>query len=85
MSSLARSFDPLYRPGELAYTSGVYRAVHKGGHREDHDVIVLRGEVFPHCRSCRDTVRFELLEEINHVMHDWDFTGPNLQLVHSRK
>ena len=63
--------------------SGLYRVYH-GDHRADHDVIVLSGEGFPACRTCRGEVALELLEPIEHIAHDWDFTGPNLQLIHSR-
>lgn len=80
---LAHKRENLHRPGDTASVSGLYRVFHQG-HRGDHDVIVLAGETFPACRSCRGLVAFELMEAVEHVAHDWDFTGPNLKLIFSR-
>lgn len=65
----------MQRPGEQAKFTGVYRAVHLG-HRPDHDIIVLAGELFPPCRTCGAKVGFELVTRIEHATHDWDFAGP---------
>ena len=80
---LAQQNERLHKPGETAPVSGLYRVTHNS-HRRPHSVVVLVGETFPACRSCRRLVAFELIEPIDHVAHDWDFTGPNLQLIHSR-
>jgi hypothetical protein len=81
---LAYNSARLHRPGDTASVSGVYRAYHQG-HRGEHDVIVLAGETFPSCRNCRSLVAFELTDAVEHVAHDWDFTGPNLKLIRSPK
>jgi hypothetical protein len=60
--------------------SGVYEAVHRG-HREPHQVLIIRGEELPACRVCRGHVRFCLISAIDHLTHDWDLTGPSLQLI----
>jgi hypothetical protein len=73
----------LHRPGDTASVSGLYRVYHQG-HRRDHEVIVLSGETFPACRTCRGLVAYELTQTVEHVAHDWDFTGPNLRLIYSR-
>ena len=80
----AQKHAQLHRPGDTAQVSGVYRVYHQG-HRKDHDVIMLTGETFPACRNCRRLVAFELMSPVEHVALDWDFTGPNLQLIHSRE
>lgn len=56
------AFDaaPFFRPQEPVPESGVYRVFH-GDHRLAHEVTLLRGETFPRCRTCGDTVHFQLL------------------------
>ena len=80
---LASKHDHFHRPGDTAAVSGLYR-VHHHAHRAEHSVIVLAGETFPACRSCGRLVSFDLSEPVEHVAHDWDFTGPNLHLIFSR-
>ena len=66
----------IFRPGEMAPVSGIYRVVHKSGHRPAHEVMAIRGEHFPTCRVCRNEVEFRSVRVISHVVHDWDFAGP---------
>ena len=68
------------RAGQRAHKSGIYNAVHFD-HRHDHEVIVLRGEEFPDCRTCGRNVRFYQVRAVRHVTHDFDFSGPALRLV----
>lgn len=65
-----------YHPGELAPTSGVYRVIHAGAHREPHNALIIKGEELPPCRSCGNEVVFQLAQALSHVMHEWDFAGP---------
>ncbi len=55
--------------------SGIYRLIHKL-HRAPHEVLVLRGEQLPTCRSCKTEVTFTLVETIDHITHDMDLAGP---------
>ena len=70
--------------GETVPVSGMYRAIHLG-HRGPHNVIAVKGELFPVCRTCGASVQLELLHTAQHVTHDWDFAGPNLTLVKRKK
>ena len=64
-----------YFPGEAVPESGVYFAIHDY-HREPHLVSAVKYEIFPECRKCRDRVRFRPYLESQHMLHDWDLTGP---------
>jgi hypothetical protein len=60
--------------------SGVYRVVH-AGHRADHEVLAVNGDVLPGCRICGGEVRFYLERMIGYATQDWDLAGP---LINSR-
>jgi hypothetical protein len=60
-----------YRPGETAPAAGIYEVLH-AGHRASHTAILLRGETFPSCRTCKDKVRFRLSRGADHVSGDSD-------------
>jgi hypothetical protein len=60
-----------YRPGEAAPAAGIYEVLH-ADHRAAHTAIVLRDEIFPACRTCKDAVRFRLARQADHVSGDTD-------------
>jgi hypothetical protein len=49
---------------------------HGSRHRERHEVVVIRGEQLPPCRTCKLNVFYEIVRPISHITHDWDFSGP---------
>ena len=67
----------VYRPGDLAPISGIYRVIHLTRHRSPHLAVIIRGEELPLCRNCQGDVEFEVVQTASHVTHDWDFTAPN--------
>lgn len=57
----------LFRPGDKAPTTGIYRVFHGRQHVEGHYVIALQGDVFPVCLECSDNVRFDVALSATHV------------------
>ena len=76
----APSPEKQYAPGSHALVSGMYRVIHHE-HRAVHGVVVIKGDGFPPCRTCRNRVRYALYEKADYVAHDWDLSGPNLTLI----
>jgi hypothetical protein len=65
-----------FRPGDLAPITGIYLVTHGSRHRDRHEVVIIRGEHLPTCRSCKLDVWYEIVRPISHITHDWDFSGP---------
>jgi PilZ domain len=66
-----------FRPGELAPITGIYLVYHGSRHRDPHEVVIIRGELLPACRTCKQNTSFDIVKVISHVTHDWDFSGPH--------
>jgi hypothetical protein len=64
--------EKVYRPGDVAPQSGVYRVVHDG-HRSDHEVSFFKDEMFPSCLRCGPAVGFVLLRTAGTIHDDIDF------------
>jgi hypothetical protein len=64
-----------YSPSQSAPVSGIYSVYHGSGHREDHDLILVRGEDFAACRSCKGNVQFTLKKQASHIRDDLDFAA----------
>ena len=62
-----------YRAGESVRQSGIYEVVHDRGHREAHEVVMISGENFPDCDTCKDKVRFRLVRTAPYIFQDEDF------------
>jgi len=57
----------LYAPGQRVPTSGIYRVVHDQYHSTSHEVTCVRGEPFPPCRYCGNSVRYQLAHAALHL------------------
>lgn len=69
----------LYRSGDKAPKSGIYRVHHRGNHAEPHEVTVVYGDNFPQCNECGRLVRFVLVKPAQHVgsnQHFYKVTMP---------
>jgi hypothetical protein len=77
VSVRASSARTKFRPGDLAPITGTYRVTHGVPHRDRHQVVIIRGEHLPTCRTCQLNVSFEIVRPVSHVTHDWDFAGPH--------
>ncbi len=62
-----------YRSGEVVRQSGIYEVVHEREHRETHEVVMISGETFPACDTCKDKVRFRLIRTAPYIFQDEDF------------
>ena len=70
-----------FRPGHLAPITGIYWVSHGLRHREGHEVVIIRGEPLPICRTCKLDVSYEIVRPVSHITHDWDFSGPSNLMV----
>ncbi len=64
-----------YRAGEVVRQSGIYEVVHDRDHREAHEVVMISGERFPDCETCKEKVRFCLIRTAPYIFQDEDFEG----------
>jgi hypothetical protein len=53
-----------FKTGAIIPDSGIYRVSHSA-HRLPHEVTLLKGETFPKCQRCADTVTFELVRAMD--------------------
>lgn len=57
----------IFRSGDKAPTTGIYRVFHGRQHVEGHYVVALQGDTFPARRECSDNVRFAMAVSAAHV------------------
>ena len=72
---------PYFRAGEPILESGIYRVFH-GEHRMAHEVTLLRGELFPECKTCGSIAHFELVRPAPGLETDSDFRVRLYQVPH---
>jgi hypothetical protein len=62
-----------YRAGDTVRQSGIYEVIHDRSHREAHEVVMISGEHFPDCDTCKEKVRFRLVRTAPYIFQDEDF------------
>ena len=62
-----------YRAGDTVRQSGIYEVIHDREHREAHEVVMISGEHFPDCETCKEKVRFRLVRTAPYIFQDEDF------------
>ncbi len=62
-----------YRSGEIVRQSGIYEVIHDRNHREAHEAVMISGERFPDCETCKEKVRFRLIRTAPYIFQDEDF------------
>jgi len=62
-----------YRCGDTVRQSGIYEVIHDREHREAHEVVMISGEHFPDCETCKEKVRFRLVRTAPYIFQDEDF------------
>lgn len=65
--------DRRYRGGEVVRQSGIYEVIHDAVHRAAHEVVMISGERFPACETCKEKVRFRLVRTAPYIFQDEDF------------
>lgn len=65
--------DRNFRPGDTVRQSGIYEVLHDREHRDTHEVVMISGDQFPPCETCRDKVRFKLIRAATYIFYDQDF------------
>jgi hypothetical protein len=66
----------LFRAGETVRETGIYEVLHDRDHRPAHEVVMLNGDAFPACDTCRQQVRFRLVRTAPYIFQDEDFEEP---------
>ena len=64
-----------YRSGDTVRQSGIYEVIHDRNHRDAHEVVMISGEHFPDCETCKEKVRFRLVRTAPYIFQDEDFEG----------
>ena len=72
-SGLAVSDGRIFRPGAPITDSGIYEVLHERDHRTAHEAVMIAGDRFPECDTCRDRVRFRLVRTAPYIFQDADF------------
>jgi hypothetical protein len=63
----------LFSAGETVRETGIYEVIHDRDHRAAHEVVMLSGDAFPACDTCREQVRFRLVRTAPYIFQDEDF------------
>jgi len=63
----------VFLPGAPVPETGIYEVIHDCGHRESHEVVMHRADLFPPCDQCELRVRFKLVRTAPYIFDDEDF------------
>jgi hypothetical protein len=63
----------VFLPGQPVLESGIYEVIHDKGHRQAHEAVMYRDDLFPVCDQCDMKVRFKLIRSAPYIFDDEDF------------
>jgi hypothetical protein len=63
----------MFLPGQPVLESGIYEVIHDKSHREAHEAVMYRDDLFPVCDQCDLKVRFKLIRSAPYIFDDEDF------------
>jgi hypothetical protein len=63
----------IFLPGQPVLESGIYEVIHDRGHRQAHEAVMYRDDLFPACDQCDLKVRFKLIRSAPYIFDDEDF------------
>jgi len=53
--------------GSCVPQTGIYEIIHRGRHREAHEAVLIRGNLFPACEGCGENVQYRLLRSVPYI------------------
>jgi hypothetical protein len=63
----------MFLPGQPDQESGIYEVIHDKCHRQAHEAVMYRDDLFPACDQCELKVRFKLIRSAPYIFDDEDF------------
>lgn len=63
----------VFLPGQPVLESGIYEVIHDRNHRQEHEAVMYRSDLFPVCDQCGLRVRFRLIRSAPYIFDDEDF------------
>ena len=63
----------IFLPGQPVLESGIYEVIHDKKHRQAHEAVMYRSDLFPVCDQCELRVRFKLIRSAPYIFDDEDF------------
>ena len=63
----------IFLPGQPVPETGIYEVAHDRGHRQSHEAVMHRDDLFPACDQCDMRVRFKLVRTAPYIFEDEDF------------
>lgn len=63
----------IFLPGQPVRETGIYEVIHDKNHRQAHEAVMYRNDLFPVCDQCALRVRFRLIRSAPYIFDDEDF------------